>query len=66
MKLVWSNRAREELQVLWRSSIERWGHDVALRYLEDVQAAAKQVSLDPPRARLLKGPFVSFASGYIT
>ena len=57
MKLAWSNLAKGELQELRRFSVERWGRDVAQRYLEDVRAAAKQLSVDPLRAKPLKGPF---------
>ena len=57
MKLAWSNRAIGELRELRLSSVERWGHMVAKRYLEDLQNAAKQLSGDPSRARPLKGPF---------
>ena len=60
MKLAWSSLAKQELQELKelrRYSAERWGRDVAQRYLEDVRDAAKQVSADPLCARPLKGPF---------
>ena len=57
MKLAWSNLATGELQELRRCSVERWGREVAQRYLEDVRAAAKLLSVDPLRARPLKGPF---------
>ena len=57
MKLAWSNLAKIELQELRRSSVERWGRDVAQRYLGDVRTAAKRLSVDPLRAKLLKGPF---------
>ena len=40
-----------------RFSVERWGVSVAQRYLEDVRAAAERLSVDPFRARLLKGAF---------
>jgi plasmid stabilization system protein ParE len=57
VKLAWSILAREELQALRRFSIRRWGRDVAQRYLEDVRDAAKQIGVDPDRARPLKGPY---------
>jgi plasmid stabilization system protein ParE len=57
VKLAWSNLAKAALLKLRRSSVERWGRDVAQRYLEDVRAAAKQLTLDPLRAKPLKGPF---------
>lgn len=57
MKLAWSNLAKEELRELRRYSMERWGHDVAVRYLEDVRDAAKLVAERPERARPLRGPF---------
>lgn len=57
MKLAWSNLAKGELQELRRYSVERWGREVAQRYLEDLRAIAKQLSVDPVRARPLKGPF---------
>ncbi len=43
-----------------RVSIERWGRDVALRYLEDIRAAAKQRATAPGLARLSKGPYRIF------
>ena len=57
MKLAWSNLAKRELRELWQSSVERWGRDVAWVYLEDLRAAARQLSVDPLRAKPLKGPF---------
>lgn len=57
MKLAWSNLAKAELQELRRTSVGRWGRDVARRYLEDVRAAAKHLAVDPCRAGPLKGPF---------
>ncbi len=57
MRLAWSNLAKDELAALWRFSVGRWGHDVALRYLDDLRAAAKRVGLEPGRARPLKGPY---------
>jgi plasmid stabilization system protein ParE len=57
LKLVWSKLAARELLLLRRSSIERWGHDVAQRYLEDLQAAVARLSLDPLAARPLKGDY---------
>ena len=57
MKLAWSNLAKAELQELRRYSVERWGRDVAQRYLEEARAAAKRLSVDPLRARPLKGVF---------
>lgn len=55
MKLAWSNLAIQELSELRRFSIERWGRAVAVRYLEDVRDAAKQVAADPRLARPLRG-----------
>ena len=55
MRLAWSNLAKAELGELRRYSIERWGRDVALRYLEDVRDAAKRVAARPDVARPLEG-----------
>ncbi len=55
MKLVWSRLAVEALREVRRHSIERWGRDVALRYLQDVRDAAKRVAADPHAARELRG-----------
>jgi len=55
VKLVWSNLAREELSELRRYSVERWGRDVALRYLEDVRDAAKRAADRPEALRPLRG-----------
>jgi plasmid stabilization system protein ParE len=56
VKLAWSHLAKAELQEIRRSSVQNWGHDVAQRYLEDIQAAVKQLAHDPLRAKPLKGP----------
>lgn len=55
MKLAWSKLATDELRALRRYSLERWGRDVALRYLEDVRDAAKRVASHPGAARPLRG-----------
>jgi plasmid stabilization system protein ParE len=55
VKLVWSRLAVEALREVRRHSIERWGRDVALRYLQDVRDAAKRVAADPHAARELRG-----------
>lgn len=55
MKLVWSDRATEELRALKRFSTERWGAAVAYRYLADVRDMAKSVAARPDRARHLRG-----------
>ncbi len=57
MKLAWSNLAKTELLALRRFSEKRWGRDVALAYLEDVRTAAKQLCIEPHRARPTKAPF---------
>jgi len=57
VKLAWSNLAKAELKELRRFSIERWGREVAQRYLEDLQAAAQRLCLDPHSARPLVGSF---------
>jgi plasmid stabilization system protein ParE len=57
VKRAWSYFAREELKELRRYSGERWGCDVALRYLEDVRDVAKRLGADPFCARLLEGSF---------
>lgn len=53
MRLAWSNLAKQELIDLRRYSIERWGREVAQRYLDDVRDAAKLVAREPHRARRL-------------
>ncbi len=57
MKLAWSNLAKAELRELYRFSVERWGHEVAQRYLEDIRTAARQLGVLPHRAKLLRGPY---------
>ncbi len=57
MRVIWSVRARQELEALRRFSIGRWVQDAAARYLEDVRDAAKRAGQDPRRARPLKGPY---------
>lgn len=53
MKLAWSNTARQELRALRRFSVDRWGREVAARYLEDVRDAAGRLALEPQLARPL-------------
>ena len=55
MKLAWSNLATQELREVRLYSVGRWGHDVALRYIQDVRDAAKRVAIDFHTARLLRG-----------
>ena len=55
MKLAWSNLATRELREVQRYSIDRWGRDVALRYIQDVRDAAKRVATDFHAARPLRG-----------
>ena len=55
MRLAWSNRAKDEIRELRRYSIERWGREIALRYLEDLRDAAKHVAANPGVARPLNG-----------
>lgn len=54
MKLAWSHLSIQELRAVRRHSIERWGRDVALRYLQDVRDAARRVAADPFVARPLR------------
>jgi plasmid stabilization system protein ParE len=60
VKLAWSILATAELRALRRLSVKRWGRDVAQRYLEEVRAAAQQLSVDPLSARPLREPFRIF------
>ena len=55
MKLAWSNLAIQELREVRRYSIDRWGRDVALRYIQDVRDAAKRVATDFHAGRPLRG-----------
>lgn len=55
MRLAWSRLAVQELHEVRRYSIDRWGRDVALRYLQDLRDAAKRVAADPHLARQLRG-----------
>lgn len=57
MKLAWSNLAIQELQALRTYSIERWGRDIAIRYMSDLRDAAEKVAVRPDRTRRLMGPF---------
>lgn len=57
MKLSWSTRAVGELRSLHRYSVERWGRAVALRYIDDVRAAAITAAASPERARPLRAPY---------
>ncbi len=54
MKLVWSNLSIQELREVRRYSIDQWGRDVALRYLQDLRDTAKRVAADPDAARPLR------------
>lgn len=55
MKLVWSNLSIQELREVRRYSVDQWGRDVALRYLQDVRDTAKRVAADPGAAQALRG-----------
>jgi plasmid stabilization system protein ParE len=55
VKLTWSNLSIHELREVRRYSIDRWGHEVASRYIQDVRDAAKRVAADPHAARQIRG-----------
>lgn len=55
MNLAWSNLAVAELSELRRFSVDRWGNDVAMRYLEDIRDTAKRVAANPRLAKPLRG-----------
>lgn len=55
MKLAWSKLATQELREVRLYSIDRWGRDIALRYVQDVRDAAKRVAMDVHTARPLRG-----------
>ena len=57
MKLAWSTRAVQELHEVRQYSIDRWGRDVALRYMQDVRDAAKRIATNPLAARQLRGDY---------
>jgi toxin ParE1/3/4 len=57
MKLAWSVLARAELAEIRRYSVERWGRDVAVRYLEDLRDAARSAAAHPETLRPLRGPY---------
>lgn len=56
MKLAWSKLATDEMRALRDFSIDRWGTEIARRYLSDVRAAAKHVAAHPEAAKSLRGP----------
>lgn len=56
MRLKWSKLAAQEMSELRRFSIDRWGRQVAVRYLEDIGQAAKGLAADPHLAKPLRGP----------
>lgn len=60
MKLAWSKLAVEELDALRRYSIERWGLEVATRYLADIRDSAKRVAANPALARPISPEFRLF------
>jgi plasmid stabilization system protein ParE len=60
VKLVWSNLARDDLRALSRYSVDRWGSDIAQRYLEDVRDCAKHLTAHPLLARPLRQSFRIF------
>jgi plasmid stabilization system protein ParE len=55
VKLAWSRRAVAELNEIRRFSIERWGREIALQYLQGIQTAAKHLSIDALHSTPLKG-----------
>ena len=55
MKLAWSHLCIRELREVRRYSIERWGRDVAARYIQDIRDGAKRAAADPYAARKLHG-----------
>jgi plasmid stabilization system protein ParE len=57
VRLAWSALAKAELAEIRRHSIDRWGPEVAQRYLADLRDAAKSAAAAPDRLRFLKGPF---------
>jgi plasmid stabilization system protein ParE len=57
MRLSWSALAKTELAEIRQHSIDRWGREVAQRYLADLRDAAKYAAAAPDALRLLKGPF---------
>ena len=57
MRLAWTALAKTELAEIRRHSIDRWGREVAQRYLADLRDAAKSAAAAPGGLRLLKGPF---------
>jgi plasmid stabilization system protein ParE len=54
VKLAWSALAIGELR---RRSVQPGGFEVSRRYLADLPDAAKRLSVEPGRARLLRGKF---------
>ena len=57
MRLVWSNRARQDLEALKRYSVDTWGAAVASRYLRDIRDGAKASATNPERTRVLREPY---------
>jgi plasmid stabilization system protein ParE len=55
VKLAWSTLAVRELRAVRRYSVERWGSNVALSYIQDVRDAAERVAVRPHAAKRLRG-----------
>ena len=57
MRLAWSALAKAELAEIRRHSIERWGAEIAARYLGDLRNALRPCAAEPERLRPLRGPY---------
>lgn len=57
MRLAWSALAKTELAEIRQHSIDRWGREVAMRYLADLRDAVKSAAAAPEGLRPLKRPF---------
>jgi plasmid stabilization system protein ParE len=57
VRLAWSELAKAELAGIRRFSVDRWGREVAHRYLADLRDAARAAAAAPERCRSLSGPF---------
>ncbi len=60
MKPFWTAEAISDLTDIRRFSIQRWGRDVAMRYMADLRDSARLLADDPRRARYFRGPYSLF------
>jgi toxin ParE1/3/4 len=57
VKVAWAQLAKAELAEIKRFSMERWGRDVAIRYVTGLRAAVMASAAEPHGLRKARGPY---------